>query len=338
MEEIKLLDCTLRDGGYVNDWKFGSENLTGIFRLLAAAGIDMIEIGFIDERVPYDRNRSIMPDVSCVKEIYSLKEHRKTFVLGMIDYGTCSLKHITPCRESFLDGIRVIFKKDAREQAMDFCAGLKRLGYRVFAQLVSITSYDAQELLDLARLANQVKPYAVSIVDTYGLIHQDDLLRYACLLDQSLYEEIGIGYHGHNNLQMAYANCIALLSRRLKRRVIVDGSIYGMGKCAGNAPTELIAMYLNRTYGTSYQIGCLLEAADTHVSKFYKPAAWGYNLLYFLAALHECHPKYVSDLMEKHAFSIREVHEILKELEIEKKLVYDKEYSKQVCQRSCREG
>lgn len=330
MGKIKLLDCTLRDGGYINDWKFGNENLAGIFGLLAAAGIDVIEVGFVDERVPYDRNRSIMPDTDCAAEIYGKAGRGQAEVVGMIDYGTCSLEHVSPCRDSFLDGIRVIFKKDIRAQAMDFCARLKQLGYRVFAQLVSITSYSLEELLDLVRLANQVKPYAVSIVDTYGLMHQDDLLRDFHLLDQSLHEDINIGYHGHNNLQMAYANCIAVLANGTKRCLFVDGSICGMGKGAGNAPIELLAMHLNRTYGAGYRIDCLLEAAETYISQFYQPAAWGYNLLYFLAAMHECHPNYAADLVDKYRLPLRTVHKILKMLDSEKKLVYDKAYSERL--------
>ena len=96
----------------------------------------------------------------------------------MIDYGTCSLAHIKPCEESYLDAIRVIFKKHLRNEAMSFCAELKKLGYKVFAQLVSVTSYTDDEMMDLIRLANEVKPYAVSMVDTYGLMHQNNLKHY----------------------------------------------------------------------------------------------------------------------------------------------------------------
>ena len=86
-------------------------------------------------------------------------------VVGMIDYGTCKLENIKPCSESFLDGIRVIFKKHLRKDALAYCAEIKKLGYKVFAQLVSVTTYEDDEMMDLIRLANEVKPYAVSMVD-----------------------------------------------------------------------------------------------------------------------------------------------------------------------------
>ena len=130
--EIKLLDCTLRDGGYVNDWKFGHNNLVSIFERLVDANVDIIEIGFLDERRPFDMERSIMPDTDCVEKIYGRLDRKQAMVVGMIDYGTCGLENIRPCEESFLDGIRVIFKKHLREPALAFCAELKKLGYKAF--------------------------------------------------------------------------------------------------------------------------------------------------------------------------------------------------------------
>ena len=202
MGDVKLLDCTLRDGGYVNDWEFGHDNLVSVFERLADAGIDIIEVGFLDERRPFDMNRSIMPDTDSVARIYGSLNRRQAMVVGMIDYGTCSMDQIKPCSQSFLDGIRVIFKKHLREPAMAFCRELKEMGYKVFAQMVSVTSYSDQEMLDLIRLANDLKPYAVSMVDTYGLLHQDNLFHYFDLLNENLDLEIGLGYHAHNNFQM----------------------------------------------------------------------------------------------------------------------------------------
>lgn len=326
MGKVMLLDCTLRDGGYVNDWKFGHNNLVSIFERLVDANVDIIEIGFLDERRPYDIDRSIMPDTDCVEHIYGRLNRKQAMVVGMIDYGTCGLEHIRPCAESFLDGIRVIFKKHLREPALAFCGELKKLGYKVFAQLVSVTSYSDEEMLDLIRLANEVKPFAVSMVDTYGLMHQNNLQHYFELLNANLAPEIGLGYHAHNNFQMGYANCIAMLSNRIERTLVVDGSIYGMGKSAGNAPIELIAMYMNAAFGRKYHISQFLEAIDSNITQFYRPATWGYNMFYYLAASNDCHPNYVKDLMNKRTLSVKSINEVLGKLEGEKKLLYDKDY------------
>lgn len=326
MNDIRLLDCTLRDGGYLNDWNFGHDNLVSIFERLVDANIDIIEIGFLDERRPFDCNRSIMPDTESVEKIYGRLDRKQAMVVGMIDYGTCSLDKIAPCGESFLDGIRVIFKKHLRDAAFAFCRGLKAKGYKVFAQLVAVTSYNDEEMMDVVRLANDVMPYAVSMVDTYGLMHQNNLLHYFHLLDQHLDPEIGLGYHAHNNFQMGYANCIAMLENRIGRRMIVDGSIYGMGKSAGNAPLELIAMHMNNSLGKDYHVSQILEAIDSNISQFYQPASWGYNMFYYLAASNDCHPDYVACLMNKRTLSIKSVNEILGKLRGEKKLLYDRQY------------
>lgn len=330
MSDIKLLDCTLRDGGYVNDWNFGHDNLISIFERLVDAEIDIIEIGFLDERRPFDINRSIMPDTDCVEKIYGNLDRKHTMIVGMIDYGTCSLEQIKPCEESFLDGIRVIFKKHLREQAMSFCHELKEKGYKVFAQLVSVTSYSDEEMLDLINLANAVKPYAVSMVDTYGLMHQDNLKHYFDLLDTHLEKSIGLGYHAHNNFQMGYANCIAMLSNKINRPMIVDGSIYGMGKSAGNAPLELVAMYMNHSLQKHYRISQILEAIDANITQFYCPATWGYNMFYYLAASNDCHPEYVTYLMNKRTLSVKSINQILGKLQGEKKLLYDRDYMEEL--------
>lgn len=326
MGKVSLLDCTLRDGGYVNDWEFGHDNLVSIFERLAGAGVDIIEVGFLDERRPFDMNRSIMPDTDSVGKIYGKLDRKQAMVVGMIDYGTCGLEHIRPCGESYLDGIRVIFKKSLREPAMEFCGRLKALGYKVFAQLVSVTSYSDEEMLDLIRLANRVRPYAVSMVDTYGLMHQNNLMRYFHLLNEHLAPEIGLGYHAHNNFQMGYANCIAMLSMKTQRDMVVDGSIYGMGKSAGNAPIELIAMHMNNALGRHYHISQFLEAIDVNLSQFYRPASWGYNMFYYIAASSDCHPSYVAYLMDKKTLSVKSILEVLRKLRGEKKLLYDKNY------------
>lgn len=326
MAERMLLDCTLRDGGYVNDWKFGHNNLVSIFERVVDAGVEFIEVGFLDERREFDIDRSITPTTEGMDQIYSMLNKKNTQVVGMIDYGTCGLENIKPCSESYLDAIRVIFKKHLREEALSFCAELKNKGYKVFAQLVSVTSYNDEEMLDLIRLANEVKPYAVSMVDTYGLMHQNNLKHYFDLLDKNLDPSIGMGYHGHNNFQMAYANCIEMLSYQTERMILVDGSIYGMGKSAGNAPIELVAMHMNDVYGKHYHISQFLEAIDSNIMDFYTPSTWGYNMFFFLAASNDCHPNYVSDLMNKRTLSVKSINEILGKLEGEKQLLYDKDY------------
>ena len=324
---IRLLDCTLRDGGYVNDWRFGASNIVNIFERLVSAGMDIIEVGFLDERRAFDPDRSIMPDTDAVQKIYGGLDKGSSMVVGMIDYGTCGIDHITPASCCFLDGIRVIFKKQKMHEAIEFCHQIKELGYKVFVQSVSITSYDDQEYEELLGLVNGLNPYAFSIVDTYGLLHKKRLTHYYTVADQVLRPDIGLGYHAHNNFQLAYANCVELMENPPKgRMLLVDGSLYGMGKSAGNAPTELLAMYMNEYGEKHYDSSQLLEAIDGAILDIYRQISWGYNFKFFLSASHDCHPNYVNYLMDKQKLSMKSIHEILDMIKEERKLLYDEAY------------
>lgn len=329
---IKLLDCTLRDGGYINDWNFGKNTLVNVFERVSASGLEFMELGFLDSRRPFDPNRSIMPDTTCMNEIYGGLPKGHAELLGMIDYGTCGIENLQPCSDTILDGIRVIFKKHIRKEAMAFCKQVKALGYKVFAQLVSITSYEDDELMDLVQLANDVKPYAVSMVDTYGLMHKDKLFHYYDILNNHLAPDIAVGFHAHNNFQLGYSNCIELLNRHngCERTILCDGTLYGMGKSAGNAPTELLAMYMNTHFGKQYDMGQLLEAIDSSLLDIFKITPWGYTMKFFIAASNDCHPNYVSYLLDKKTLPVKSINEILKGLTGEKKLLYDKNLIEQL--------
>lgn len=335
MRDIKLLDCTLRDGGYINDWEFGHDHLCSIFQRLVDTKAEFIEIGFLDERRPFDMNRSIMPDTRSAERIYGRMDKGQALALGMIDYGTCGLQNIQPANETFIDGIRVIFKKHIMHEALEFCADLKRLGYIVFAQLVSITSYSDDELMELIRRVNDVRPYAVSMVDTYGLLNPEKLRHYFSMLNRYVDGSVCIGYHAHNNFQLGFANVMSMAeyvpedesekSTLMKRTILADGTLFGMGKSAGNAPLELIAMYLNEKYNRTYRINPMLEAIEESIMDFYVKSPWGYKTYFYLSALNRCHPNYVRQFQDKENLSISAINDILGKIEPEeKKLLYEK--------------
>ena len=259
MRSIRILDCTLRDGGFSNDWNFGVGSIKSIISRLDKAGIDIIEVGFIDERQSYDQNRSIVPDTDSIKPLFRNVDIKNSMIVGMIDFGTCPLERISDRADSCLDGIRVIFKKKDQDQAIQFCRDIKEKGYKVFVQPVSITGYSDDEIVALMKKIDAVGFYAVSIVDTYGLMHRSDLLHYFNIFDTHLNRSISIGYHSHNNFQLAYANSLELSRVEAERDLVLDSSLYGMGKGAGNSNTELIAAFCNENFGKKYDIEQLLE-------------------------------------------------------------------------------
>lgn len=326
MNRIRLLDCTLRDGGYVNDWHFGLSTTLCVFERLVRAGIDIIEVGFLDERRPFDKERTIQPDTKCYDEIFAGCDKGKSMVVAMIDYGTCGIEHLSPCSESFIDGIRIIFKKPKMKAAIDFAKQVKALGYEVFLQLVSITSYEDRDILDLCDLINEMKPAAVSMVDTYGLMHKEDMFNYFHLLNHNLNPDITIGYHSHNNFQLGYANELEFLRRSTSRELVVDGTVYGMGKSAGNAPLECLAMNLNENFSANYDLDQILEIIDVNIMRIYREHYWGYSLLFFMAASNNCHPNYITYLLNKHTLSMKAINTIAGSINDENKLDYNESY------------
>lgn len=323
MGNIKVLDCTLRDGGYVNDWHFGHDNIVNIFERLIESGIDIVEIGFMDERREADSDYTIQPGSESLDKVYQGLEKGNSMIVGMIDYGTCGIEHIKPCNQSFMDGIRVIFKKEKRKDAIAFCHQIKELGYNVFVQAVSITSYNDEELNELVTMVNELEPYAFSLVDTYGLLHKQQLMHYFSFANERLKKNIGLGYHSHNNFQLGYANCIELLEQEIDRELIVDGSLYGMGKSAGNTPIELLADYMNGNRDGKYKTYHLLEAIDVTILDIFRKIPWGYSFKFFISAANDCHPNYVSYLMEKKKLSVKSINEVLQMIPTERKLNYD---------------
>lgn len=323
MKNKLLLDCTLRDGGYLNDWEFGHDTLINVFERLVSTKVEVIEIGFLDHRRTYDINRSIFPDTASISKTFGKVDKGNALVVAMIDYGTCDLEHLQPCAESYLDGIRVIFKQKVMHEAIAYSKQIKALGYQVFTQAVSITSYSDEDLMELISLVNDLDPFALSMVDTYGLLHQSNLMHVFQILDKHLFPGIRLGYHAHNNFQMGYANCIEILNTVTERTILVDGTLYGMGKSAGNAPLELLAMYMNENCSKNYDLYQMLEAIETGIMDIYRKVYWGYNLFYYVAAMNKCHPNYVSHLMEKRTLSIKSVNQILMMIDKKKKLDYD---------------
>ena len=325
MKEVRLLDCTLRDGGYVNDWEFGHSVITGTYKRLDEAGVDYIEVGFLDDRRAFDINRTIQPNTECFNKLFNSVEKKHAVPVVMIDFGTCDISNIGDCNSTFIDGIRVIFKKEKIEQALPFCKAIKEKGYKLFIQAISITAYSDFEMLEYVQKINEIKPYAFSIVDTYGLLDNRTLTNYFNLMNNNLDYEIKIGYHAHNNLQQAYSNAKYMIEQGLMHDLIIDASVFGMGRGAGNLNIELFAKHLNRHYGKNYNIEPFLEVFDECLKPIFVRQFWGYSLPFYLSSIHNCHPNYALFFSEKNTLTVKSIHELLSSISEEDKIGFSKE-------------
>lgn len=308
---ITLLDCTLRDGGYVNDWRFGENTIKGFCKKIAQTGVEICEVGFIKGDV-YDPDRCVFPDTESFKKVICPKSDKMKYV-GMLDMSAPVPKErITPCDGNSIDGIRVIFKKEKIQEALEYCKYVKEQGYFLSVNFVGTDLYTDKEFLEGIELFNKINPDIVAIVDTFGRIKRKQFLRLVYLADNNLADGVSLAYHAHNNLQQAFGNAEALVEMNLKRDVVIDACVFGMGRGAGNLNLELFAEFMNENYDTHYKIEPMLEIMDEFLSDIYKTKFWGYSLPLYLSATTGSHPNYAIYLAEKDSLTVTGFNELLK--------------------------
>ena len=327
MNRIQILDCTLRDGGYINDFRFGRDGIKKIIDQLTTAGIDIIETGFLEDG-EYDQDCSVYNKVEQISFLLP-KDHRRSMYVAMACYGEYDINQLSPYNGKSVDGIRVTFHYNEVKEALDYCKEIQKKGYKVFVQPVGTTSYTDEQLISLIHKVNEMRPYSFYLVDTLGLMHKEEVLRFFYLINHNLSKGINMGFHSHNNLQLSYSNCQSLTAVESNRTISLDASVYGMGRGAGNLNTELIANYLNEHLAAVYEIEPLLEIVDEYILKIKEQYDWGYSVPYYLAAINGCHPNYASYLSRKHTLNVKSISTILHMIEPEKRSLFDKKIAEE---------
>lgn len=325
MANIKVLDCTLRDGGYCNQWQFGYENIRKITGSLADAGVDIIECGFLTNRVDYDPDVSKFTAVEQFSPIIPADRKGKMFVC-MANYGEYRAEDLPVYDGTSVDAIRVAFHKSDAAGALELCKGIRDKGYKVFVQPMVSLNYTDEEFLQMIRSCNEIDPYAFYIVDSFGMMKRKDLTRLYYIVEHNLKPNICIGFHSHNNMQLAYSNAQFLVDNRTVRDMVIDSSVFGMGRGAGNLNTELFVEFLNDTVGTSYELKPILAIIDQILNPFYQRNYWGYSLPNYLSAAHNAHPNYAGYLDDKKTLTIESMDEIFSMMDENKKFNFDRDY------------
>lgn len=325
MSNIQMLDCTLRDGGYQNECRFGFDNQKKIIGRLIDAGIDIIECGFLMNTINYDRDVTCFTSIDQVSGVIPKNREGKTFVV-LSDYGKYNVDNLPDYDGKSVDGLRLAFHKKNRIEALEECRKVKSKGYKVFVQAMVSLSYSDEEFLDLIHRINEIEPYAFYIVDSFGMMKRKNLTRLFYLVENNLKATIKIGFHSHNNMQLAYSNAQCLVELHSNRDLIIDSSVYGMGRGAGNLNTELFAGYLNENADGNYYIKPLLTIIDEILNEFYQRNYWGYSLPNYLSAAHNAHPNYAAYLDDKKTLTVEDMDEIFDMMDEEKRFDFDKDY------------
>ena len=332
MNSLKVLDVTLRDGGCVNDFNFGQSYMEKILAAQEASGVEIIEMGYIDENKGSVSGRTQYINEQVIPQCILKKKKPGVTYVAMMDYGKFNVDNLHERTEDGIDGIRMAFHKKNRLDVIELGRKIIDKGYKFYIQPMITLRYSDAELLELIQLVNKELPDASGfyIVDSFGEMRPNDMSRVLNLVDHNLIPTMTLGFHSHNNLQMSYSNAIAMLQFPTNRDIMLDCSIMGMGKGAGNLNTELLLEHLNLYYGKNYQIAPLLEVIDKVLNQLHSEFYWGYAPEYYLSAANQCTPSYASHFYNKHMLPIDQVGELLGMIAPEKKVSFDKNYAEEI--------
>lgn len=335
MKSLRVLDVTLRDGGCVNDFNFGQVYMEKILAAQEESGVDIIEMGYIDEKKGTVSGRTQFINERVIHQTILKKKKPDVTYVAMMDYGKFDVDNLEPNTGEGIDGIRMAFHKKDRFQVIELGRKIISKGYRFYIQPMITLRYSDAELLELIELVNSELPDASAfyIVDSFGEMRTNDMNRLLSLVDHNLIPTMPLGFHSHNNLQMSYSNAVALLQFPTNRDMMLDSSIMGMGKGAGNLNTELLLEHLNLYYGKAYKIAPLLEVMDKVINQLHNEFYWGYAPEYYLSASNQCTPSYASHFYNKHMLPIDQVADLLGMIAPEKKISFDKDYAEEVYRR-----
>ena len=319
---ISVLDCTLRDGGYVNHFAFGDKVAEAIINGIMTSGIEYVEIGFLRDKKEKSETTIFNTFDDINKLLSPVHDWARTKCFAMIKYGAYS-RDIPLKKETYLHGIRVTCKKDQLDEALEYTHEIRAKGYIVSINPTGIHQYTQNELKEIISKVNQAHPDIFAMVDTLGLLTPPELLKLCRCIDENLDKDITLGLHSHNNLQLSFPNAMAISAEVMDREIIIDSSVRGMGRGAGNLCSELLLQYLNDNFEKTYNLVPILKIIDEQINKIYAKTPWGYNVPYYLAASMRCHPNYSSFLMDKASISVENISEILAMIPDDKRSNYD---------------
>lgn len=319
VENVQFLDCTLRDGGLgledaekngLSSLRFDPEDRRTIADSLASSGMDIIELGSIEITGDDRRGFAIYPDIRAISSVMPEKKHPDQLFAALFRGPDTPVSDIPQWEPGLCEAIRVIIRYSELQKSLDFCASLSEKGYKVFVQPMVTMRYSDSELSHLLSESNAMHAYAVYFVDSYGYMLGSDIDRLFGMYDSMLDSGIRVGFHAHNNINMALSNVLHFLEIGSSRRKIADSCLLGMGQGAGNLQTELLAGTLGGQLRGRFDIRGILNGCET-VEKYYGNNNWGYSVTRLLPAVHHTAYKYSIALRNKYGLSYVEIDEIL---------------------------
>ncbi len=304
-----ILDCTLRDGGYYNNWDFDPEIVNQYLESVASSKIDFVELGLRNFKKEGFLG-AFAYTTECFLNHINLPEGPKYGV--MIDAKTIldadmSIENainelFVPCDESKIDLVRVAGHFNEVERSEAIIINLKKLGYMVGYNLMQAGGKTCKIIAEKAKIASKWKDLDVLyFADSLGNMDGKEVKRIITALRKNWDGALGI--HTHNNMGKGLDNTITALNEDV---FWLDSTITGMGRGAGNTPTENLLSYLDNN-NSKYKPKDIYELVIRHFEPMQRKYGWGSNLLYFLGAKNEVHPTYIQNLLSNPHYGTEEV-------------------------------
>lgn len=312
MSEIRLLDCTLRDGGHVNEARFGEKVIHNIVNSLTESEIDFVELGFLrDGEFTNDETNSSYIEKTRKTIGKNNKRTRYTVMIRPDWYNISKLS----ANDGTIDFIRFAFYLKDMELTKNYCVKAQELGYKCILNPVNIMGYTDKDLDILLDFIVEIHPYGVTMVDTFGAMQIEELEKIYYLFESRLPKDVSIGLHLHENMASAYLLAQHFLKiKKSKRKCIIDGSLWGMGRIPGNLCIEEMVGFLNDKFHMKYNIYPLLRCISEDIAPIKSRIPWGYSPAYYFTAKYKVHRSYAEYYLNNTDLKLDEIVKIIENL------------------------
>ena len=287
--ELKVLDCTIRDGGLMNDHKFEDEFVAAVYQADVEAGIDHMEIGYKNSKKQFPRDKFgpwKHSDEEDIRRIVGTNDTALKLAV-MCDAGKSDWQtDVIPKEQSVLDMIRVAFYAHQVSEAVDMINDAAGKGYEVSANLMAVSTNTEQEVEQVLEEISKTPVGVIVVVDSFGSMYAEQIE----ILVKKYAEYCGdggkaVGVHTHNNQQLAFANTIEGIIHGANR---ADASMLGLGRGAGNCPMELLLGFLRNP---KFKIRPIWKLLQNHLLPLSRQFEWGPSAQYNITGQFNQHPR-----------------------------------------------
>jgi len=282
--EIRVLDCTIRDGGLMNDHRFDKALVKDLFHAVAQAGVDYCELGYRADKKQFSTD-DFGPWKFCDEaDLREVAYECDTKVSVMADVGRTDYADIIPAKDSIVKMYRVATYAQDIDKAIHLGNHAKDLGYEVCVNIMAVSHVLEPDLDEALAQLSTTNFDAVYLVDSFGYLYSEQIQYLADKYIKAL-PGIEIGIHCHNNQQLAFANTIEGVIKGIN---YLDGSIFGMGRAAGNCTTELLLGFLKNP---KFDLRPVLDLVEKYFVDMHNELRWGYQMPYMVTGILNKHPR-----------------------------------------------